>query len=155
MSIGELMPMKPVHLFHQAAGPVPCECVPDLLGRHKSDANGTMRGFHHIEKTGAVAETFAAGINPAVVPISADPGLTAQCIPLFFPVHLRSGSEDFSALCSSSLQNDTACAGLHACAESVGTFSPGIVWLESHFGFCHVSHLLTSAMAVSFLYTVT
>lgn len=151
----ELMPMKPVHFLHQAAGPVPRKCVADLLGRHKPDADGTAVDFHHIEKSGAVAETFAAGVNPAVVPISADPGLTAQCIPLFFPVHLRSGREDFSALCSSSLQNDTACAGLHASAESVGTFSPGIVRLECHFGFCHVSHLLTSAMAVSFSCTVT
>lgn len=48
---------------------------------------------------------------------------------------------------------DAACAGLHAGAEAVGTFSPGIVRLERHF--CHVIHLLTSAMAVSFLHTVT
>lgn len=138
MASCQLMPMKPVHFLHQAAGPVPCKCVPDLLGCNKADTYRPVWRFDHIQKTGAVAETFAAGIDPAIIPISADPGLTAQSIPLFFPVHLQSGRENFSALCSSSLQYDAASTGLHTSTEAVGTLSPGIVRLERHFGFCHV-----------------
>lgn len=138
MAACQLMPMKPVHFLHQAAGPVPCKRMPDLLRGNKADTDRPVRCLDHIQKTGAVAETFAAGINPAIIPISADPGLTAQSIPLFFPVHLLSGRENLSALCSSSLQYDAASTGLHTSTEAVGTLSPGIVRLERHFGFCHV-----------------